>query len=81
MATNDVSVFHFVYPITRFGNRRIVRHKKERLVSFVNQSLQQIEGALGILGIKISGGLIRQDHARIIRQRPRNRDSLLLAAG
>src|SRR5439155_4885530 len=56
LAGDDAAVFHFVDPIARFGNRRIVRGQQQGFPAFVYQISQQFEGALGVRSIEVACG-------------------------
>ena len=40
MCRNDPPILHLVNPIAGFGDELVVRHEKERLVSFLDKALQ-----------------------------------------
>ena len=81
MAADDHAVLHFVDPIARFRDRRVVRHEEQSFAFFAHDFLQQAKGSAGIGGVEIAGRLIGQDDARIVRERAGDRDPLLFAAG
>jgi len=81
VAGGDPAVLHFVDPIAGFGDDRIVRGQEQSFAAFLHDILQQLKSALGIGGIEVSSGLIRQDHARIIGQCPGDRYALLFPSG
>jgi hypothetical protein len=45
MAGNDAAIFHLMYPIARFRDRRIMRNEEERLLIFLHDALQKFEGS------------------------------------
>ena len=57
-----------------------MRDHDDRLIETIIQFLEHIEDDFRILGVKISGRLIRQNNGRIIDNGPRQSHSLLLAA-
>jgi hypothetical protein len=59
----------------------IVRHDQRSQPVGPVQALHQVEDGLGVLLIEVAGGLIGQEHGRIVHQRARNGRSLLLPAG
>src|SRR5438045_6962366 len=81
MTGDDLAVLHFVDPIARFCDRRIVCSEEQRFLALLDERLEQLEGALGICRVQIAGWFIRQNYARIVRQRARNRDALLFGDG
>ncbi len=81
MTADNQSVLHLVNPIAGLGDLRIVRHQEQRFSFFLDDALEQLEGAPGILAVEISRGFIGEDHARIISERARDRHALLLATG
>jgi hypothetical protein len=81
MASNDQAVLHFVNPIARFRDFRIVRYEQESFAFFLHDALEQFEGAPGIRAIEISRRLIGQNYARIISEGARHGHALLFAAG
>ncbi len=58
----------------------IMRHHQDRLAAF-HQALEKFKDRVGGLGIEVAGRLIREQNRRIICQRARDRDALLLSAG
>ena len=81
MAGDDAAVFHFVDPIARFGNCRIVRGEEQRLAAFMHKILQQLKCALGVCGVEIAGRFVGQNDARIVCECACDRDALLFASG
>jgi hypothetical protein len=81
VAGGDAAVFHLVDPIARLGDDRIMGCQKQSFPALLHDILQQLEGALRIFCVKVSSRFIRQNYARIVRQRPRNRTPLLFPAG
>jgi Protein of unknown function (DUF1602). len=58
LAVDDAAVLHFVDPIARFGNCRIVRGEEQRLAAFMHKILQQLKRALGVCGVEIAGRFV-----------------------
>ena len=58
-----------------------MRDQDDRDAQLLIDFLQQLENAGGCLRIKRAGRLVAQQHFRIVSQRPRDRDTLLLSAG
>jgi hypothetical protein len=81
MGRDNSSVLHLVDPIADPCDRGIVRDKEKRFPATDNNVLQQFESPRRILGVEVAGRLVGQDDARIIGQRARDRDALLLATG
>ena len=46
MTTDDNAILHFVDPIARFGDRRIVRDEEHGFSAVFHDLLQQLKGAL-----------------------------------
>ena len=67
-------------PVGTLGHILIVRDHDDGLAIGM-QLAQQVEDFQAGLGIQVAGGLIGQDHQRIVHQGPRHGDALLLAAG
>jgi len=61
-------------------NPSVVCDNDDGLLEILVQSLEQIEDFLASLRIELSGGLVRKEQGRIVRQGDRNGDSLLLTA-
>src|SRR4051812_23308907 len=66
MTADDQSVLHLMDPVARFGDLGIVRHEHERLSLFLDNSLEQLEGAARIRAVQVAGRFVGQDHAGII---------------
>ena len=78
----DLSVFHEHNAIREaVGEFVIVRHHQDRQRVLIDHLSQQPEQFMRANRVEISGGLVSQQHFRIVRQRPRDRDSLLFTAG
>jgi hypothetical protein len=50
-------------------------------VAFAHELREQVEDAGARRGVEVARGLVRQHESRTMRQRPRDGDPLLLAAG
>src|SRR6266540_6605783 len=61
-------------------NPSVVRDNDDGLLEILVQSLEQIEDFLAGLRVELSCGLVREEQGRIVRQRDRNGDPLLLTA-
>src|SRR4029450_3476586 len=66
---DDTAILHFVDPIARFGNCRIMRCEEQRLAAFMHKVLQQLKRALGVCRVEIARGFVRQNDAWIVCQR------------
>src|SRR5258706_8088159 len=67
-------------PVGEARHHRIVRHHYD-CASLVVELAQQTQDDLFVLRVEIAGGFISQNDLRIIDQRPRDADALLLASG
>ena len=45
MTADDQAILHLVNPIARFRDFRIVRHEQESFAFFLDDALEQLEGA------------------------------------
>src|SRR6266446_7562278 len=81
MACSYSAIFHFVDPITGFGNDWIMGGQKQRFSTLANQVGQQAECAFRVASVEVSGRFIGKDHLRIIGQCASNRHPLLLPSG
>src|SRR2546423_6532615 len=81
MTADDQSILHFVDPIASLGDFRIVGHEEKGFAFFLDDSLEQFEGAPGIRTVEISRRLVGQDNTRIVCQGAGDCDALLFAAG
>ena len=75
----DLAVAQSNLALGQSRHLRIVRHHNDR-VALTMQIAKKIRNDGLIGGIEIAGRLIRQQDRRIINKRPRNADTLLLAA-
>ena len=60
---------------------RVVRDHHHGLPQIFVQLPQHLQHDFGILGIQVSGGLVREKNLRLVDDRPGDRHALLLAAG
>ena len=81
MAGDDSAILHFMNPIARFGDRRIVRGQEERFLALAEQFSEQLKSALGIGRVEIAGRFVGENYARIVRQGAGDGHALLFAAG
>src|SRR5215831_16274783 len=79
--SDDLSVTHVNDAIPVGRRLRVVRDHQHRLAQFLVGLPQHTQDNVGILGIQIAGGLIRQNHRWLIDERTRQCDSLLFSAG
>ena len=60
---------------------RIVRHQHQRHAARAPHLQQQVEDVPAVRAVEVAGRLVGEDQRRIVGQRPRDGDALLLAAG
>ncbi len=75
------AVAHLNDSIAILGGFRVVRNHYNRLTQSLIEFAEHIENDFRVFRIEIPCRLIRQNYRRIVDNRPRQRDSLLLAAG
>ena len=63
------------------GDQRVVGHEQDRRLELAVDPAQHLEQLRGAGAIQLAGGLVGEEHTRPVRQRHRDRDLLLLAAG
>ena len=63
------------------GDVRVVRRDHEREAELLAQRVDQVEHARGGVGVEVAGRLVAQQHVGLLRERPRDRGALRLAAG
>ncbi len=68
-------------PPAVFSDVRLVGHQDDRDALLHVQSLEDAHDLGAGLGIQVAGRLVGQDDARLVDQRPRDGDALLLPAG
>jgi hypothetical protein len=81
MTADNQPILHFVDPIARFRDLRIVGHEQKRLALLLHDPPKQFESAPGILAVQVSGRLIGQDDTWIVREGTRDGHPLLFATG
>ena len=59
VAGNYAAIFHFVDPITGFGNGRIMGGQEQRFFTLLHDILKQLKSALRIGRIQVAGRFIR----------------------
>ena len=59
----------------------VVRHDHDGPALLDHEIAQQFDNRMARFRVEISGRLIRQDQRRMVHERARDRDALLLAAG
>ena len=57
-----------------------MRHEHDRRLSAPIDVDQKVDDLVAGAGVEIPGRLVRQENRGLVRQRPRDRDALLLAA-
>ena len=62
-----------------FGETLVVRHHADGGAALV-QFLEQRHDGFTVTRVQVSGRFIREKNGRLARERPRHRDTLLLAA-
>jgi hypothetical protein len=70
----------FEDPIRPLPRLPIVSCHEQRFPALAARSTQQLHDAASVMVVKITGRLIGNDQGRIIGERPRDRDALLLTA-
>ncbi|EMF03274.1 hypothetical protein F518_22560 [Serratia marcescens VGH107] len=78
---DDLPVDHKHHPIRRFARKADFMRDDHQRDAQIRQSLNHVQHFTDQLGIERGGRLIEQDHLRVQRQRARDGDALLLAAG
>ncbi len=78
---DDLSVDHKHHPIRRFARKADFMGDHHQRDAQIRQSLYHVQHFADQLGIERGGRFIEQDHLRVQRQRARDGDALLLAAG
>jgi len=68
------------HPVGHAGHPGVVGHQQDRL-ALVMGTLQQPQHVPGVGAVQVAGGLIGQQQARLVGQRPGQRDPLLFPAG
>jgi hypothetical protein len=63
------------------GRGLVVRHEQDRHPVLGAQLLEELEHLRAGRRIERSGRLVREEQARLVRERPRDRDPLALATG
>src|SRR5688500_5577680 len=66
-------------PLVLRQERAVVGHEQDRHAAQVDV-LEDAQHLERVLLVEVAGGLVRQEHERVVDQRPRDRDALLLAA-
>ena len=74
-------VTHLDRPRTNGRGLGVMRDHDDRLIDTFRSTLEHFEHDLGILGIQISGRLVRQNDRRAVDDRTGECDTLLFAAG
>src|SRR5262249_56754483 len=77
----DAARAHMQHAIAAFGERSIVGDENERGAAFGLPAEQKFDDVLPCGLVEVAARLVRDDDGWIGRQRTRERDTLLLAAG
>ena len=78
---DDLPIDHKHHPIRRFARKADFMRDHHQRDAQIRQPLYHIQHFADQLGIERGGRFIEQDHLRVQRQRARDGDALLLAAG
>src|SRR5579872_2272123 len=78
---HDLAVLERDDPRTVFRDGLLVRDEHDRDAAIVLEALEDVHDLDAGAAVEISGGLVREQDRRIVQQRPRDGDPLLLAAG
>ena len=78
---DDAAVFHHRYAVADFAHHvHLVGDQHDGQFQLAVDVQQQVENGVGGLRIERRGGLVAQQHARVIGQRAGDADALFLAA-
>ena len=80
LLVNDMTITHANNPGTYRSSLGIMRDHYDRLIIFLVEFLEHLKHDLRILGVEISGRLIRQDYGRTIYHCSGKSNSLLFTA-
>src|SRR5919204_4853427 len=80
-AMADTAVPQLEQPVGALGDRAIVRDEQDRHPATLPQALEQRYDLIAGLRVERPGRLVRQEQARVVRERARNGHALALAAG
>src|SRR5262249_8228350 len=69
------------HPVRDVANRRVVGHDHEALPLVLGEAAEEAEDLRSHRGVEVGGGLVGEDHPGRSRERARDGDALLLAAG
>ena len=78
---NDLSIAHGQDAIRIGGDVGLVRDHDDRDAAFAIERGERLHDLVRRAGVEVAGRLVRQQQARVVDQRARDRDPLLLAAG
>lgn len=77
---DDAAVGYFYDPVGMGRDRHVVGDDDDRM-SFGIQLVENAQDIFTALPVERAGGLVGEDDVAVVHQRPRDRDTLLLAAG
>src|SRR3989441_2105111 len=77
---HKTSVAHRMNRRKHFDHLRIVTHHDDRLAVLERQRLEEVRDHARVGGVEVAGRLVRENQRRIVGERERDGDALLLAA-
>ena len=79
-APDDRAVAHLDHARRALGDGAVVRHEDDREPLVAPEPLDRLHHLVAGGRVEVAGGLVREQHARLVGERTRDRHALLLAA-